>query len=183
MLPAVLIVDVLRYVHTGSPYTLGQAQQHLKKSALGPCITFVQADPLHHLSQADTQRYTTAILAHSIWYFSSPSTLSALLSSLATRVKRICIAEYALSSADMRAAPHVLAALTQAALECRKPISCSIAKFVPKWLQAREDVPEDHRTFTLRFLIVRENQEKSNAQNIWLYKGICHAPSTFLVFL
>lgn len=88
-------------------------------------MTFVQANPLQHLAQTDGKQYTTAVLAHSIWYFSSPSVLSATLSALATRVQRICIAEYALSSADLQAAPHVLAALAQAALECRKPISTS----------------------------------------------------------
>lgn len=115
---------------TGSPYNLGQAQEHLKNTSLGPRMTFVQADPLHHLAQMETQQYTTAVLAHSIWYFSSPSVLSAILSSLVTRVRRICIAEYALSSADLRAAPHVLAALTQAALWCRKPVRTSNVRTV-----------------------------------------------------
>ncbi|OSX61947.1 hypothetical protein POSPLADRAFT_1142517 [Postia placenta MAD-698-R-SB12] len=106
----------------GSPYTLGQAQAHLRASPVGKRIDFVQADPREFL-RGTTDKYTTAVLAQCIWYFSSPQTLSAILAALAPRVKRICLSEYALTASDPRAAPHVLAALTQASLECRKPTS------------------------------------------------------------
>lgn len=115
---------------TGSPYTLGQAQEHIRNTPLGPRIKFVQADPLEHLARSDTRQYTAAVFAQSIWYFSSPSVLSAILSSLATRVARVGIAEYALHATDARAAPHVLATLAQAALECRKSITDSNVRTV-----------------------------------------------------
>lgn len=106
----------------GNPYTLGQAQAHLKASPLGDRITFVQADPISFL-KSSTSRFTTAVLSQCIWYFSSPNVLRDILRELAPRVDRICIAEYALTASDPRCVPHLLAALTQAALECRKSVS------------------------------------------------------------
>ena len=108
--------------HPGSPYTLAQAQAHLKASVVGNRITFCRADPLAFLAQAD-QVYDVAVLAHCIWYFASPSVLLTTLRALSSRTKRICLAEYALTASDPSMFPHVLAALTQASLECRKPDS------------------------------------------------------------
>ncbi|CCM01056.1 uncharacterized protein FIBRA_03104 [Fibroporia radiculosa] len=105
-----------------SPYTLGQAQAHLRASPVGSRIEFIQADPLDFL-EGTTKTYTTAVLAQCVWYFSSPKTFTKILAALAPRVQRICISEYALTATDPRATPHVLAALTQASLECRKPRS------------------------------------------------------------
>ncbi|KAH8096773.1 S-adenosyl-L-methionine-dependent methyltransferase [Cristinia sonorae] len=108
----------------GSPYTLGQAQAHLKASKLGSRITFVQADPVQYIRNVSGE-FTTAVLAHCIWYFASPSVLSDILKALSTRVQRICIAEYNLTASDPRAIPHLLAALTQAAVEAHDPESTS----------------------------------------------------------
>lgn len=87
-------------------------------------MTFVRADPLEFL-QTTTDKYDVAAIAHSIWYFSSPAFLEQLLAALISRVKRVCIAEFALIATDPRSTPHLLAALTEASLECRKPISKS----------------------------------------------------------
>ncbi|OBZ69489.1 hypothetical protein A0H81_10123 [Grifola frondosa] len=103
----------------GSPYTLGEAQAHLRASPVGSRITFVQADPVAFLGST-TETYTTAVLAHCTWYFASPAVLSEILSALALRVERICIAEWALSASDARSVPHVLATFAQVSLECRK---------------------------------------------------------------
>jgi len=121
----------------GSPFTLGQAQAHLKASPVGSRITFVQAHPLDFLEDT-TEMYTTAVLAQCIWYFPSPATFSAILAALAPRVQRICLSEYALTATDPRAVPHLLAALTQASLECRKPTSESNIRTVlsPEALKA-----------------------------------------------
>jgi len=108
----------------GSPYTLGQAQAHLKASTFGPQITFVKADPTEFVTNS-TEEYDTAVLAHCIWYFASPSVLDAMLKALSLRVKRICIAEYNLTAADPRSIPHLLSALTQATVEARDPNSTS----------------------------------------------------------
>jgi len=108
----------------GRPFTLGQAQAHLSASIVGSRITFVQAEPIAFL-QSSSERYTTAVLAHCIWYFASPATLSNILTALSARVDRICLAEYALTATDPRSFPHVVAALTEAALECRKAVTVS----------------------------------------------------------
>jgi hypothetical protein len=106
----------------GSPYTLGQSQAHLSSGRLGERITWTQADPLKFLeSQPESAKYDVAVLAHCIWYFSSPELIIATLRLLSTRVHRICIAEWSLSSSAFNASTHVLAVLTQAALECRRP--------------------------------------------------------------
>ncbi|KAI0795089.1 hypothetical protein C8Q75DRAFT_712549 [Abortiporus biennis] len=108
----------------GSPYTLGEAHDHLLSSSIGPRMSFVEANPITFLNST-SNRYTTAVIAHCIWYFSSPQALQDILKILSTRADRICIAEWALTTQDFRAFPHVLSALTQSALECRKTESQS----------------------------------------------------------
>ncbi|KAH7906515.1 S-adenosyl-L-methionine-dependent methyltransferase [Hygrophoropsis aurantiaca] len=102
----------------GSPYTLGEAQAHLKASRLGSRITFVRASTAEILA-ADATVYDVAVLAHSLWYFSSPSAIRDTLRALSARARRVCLAEWALVASHPGAAPHLLAALAQAALECR----------------------------------------------------------------
>ncbi|KZP09946.1 S-adenosyl-L-methionine-dependent methyltransferase [Athelia psychrophila] len=108
----------------GSPYTLGQAQAHLTKEGapLHGRISWKQADPLKFLEDDDT-KYDIAVLVLCTWYFSSSEVLANTLSALSKRVSRICIAEWSLSSAT--ADTHILAALTQAALERHNPNSSS----------------------------------------------------------
>ncbi|OJT10830.1 hypothetical protein TRAPUB_12642 [Trametes pubescens] len=113
----------------GSPFTLGQAQAHLKASSLGPRIDFVQADPLDFL-RGTTEHYTTAVMAQCTWYFATPQVVSDILAALLARADRVCISEYSLTAADYRAVPHVLSTLAQASLECRKPISTSNVRTV-----------------------------------------------------
>ncbi|KAI0777571.1 S-adenosyl-L-methionine-dependent methyltransferase [Trametes elegans] len=108
----------------GSPFTLGEAQSHLRASPLGSRIKFVQADPVQYL-QTTTDHYTTAIMAQCTWYFAEPRVLSEILAALLSRVDRVCISEYSLVASDHRAFPHVLATLAQASLECRNPNSQS----------------------------------------------------------
>ena len=128
-------------VFPGSPYTLGQAQAHLSASIVGSRIRFVQAEPVAFL-ESTKEHYTTAVLAHCIWYFASPKTLSDILATLATRADRICLAEYALTASDPRSFPHVLAALTQASLECRKAVSQSNIRTVLSPTAIREKAAE-----------------------------------------
>jgi len=110
----------------GSPTTLGEAQAHITNGPLGSRITFVQADPLSflHTETANVaQPYDAAVLVHSSWYFSSPSLLQRTLLALSTRAKRIYIAEYALSTANVGpcAVPHLLAAHAIGTLAALKP--------------------------------------------------------------
>jgi hypothetical protein len=101
----------------------------MKDGPLGARMTFVQANPVQYLSNssdgASHATYDTAILCHSSWYFSSPAELRDTLNTLGRVAKRVCIAEFALASSSPAAVPHVLAALTQGALEVRKRVSDS----------------------------------------------------------
>jgi hypothetical protein len=96
---------------------------------LGPRITFVQDNPLEFLA-ATHETWDVAVLAACIWYFPEPDVVLATLKSLASKAKRICLSEFSLSARDPAAFPNVLAVLTQAALECRKPESTSNVRTV-----------------------------------------------------
>ncbi|KAG8898417.1 hypothetical protein FRB99_007446 [Tulasnella sp. 403] len=110
--------------HYGAPFTLQQAQSHLSASSVGTRITWVNADPVEWLTNSTQEaKYDVAVLSHCIWYMSSPTIFHKTLQVLSTRAKRICIAEYSLSSSNPKATPHVLAALAQASLEAHKPSS------------------------------------------------------------
>ncbi|PVH92106.1 S-adenosyl-L-methionine-dependent methyltransferase [Periconia macrospinosa] len=115
----------------GSPYTLGQAQSHISQGPLGRRITWVQQAPLDYLSSLShlpspggaNERFDAAVLAHSLWYFSSPSLVLSTFIALKQHSKRLLLAEWSLVATHASAQPHVLAALTQAALESQKPTS------------------------------------------------------------
>lgn len=107
---------------TGAPHTLGQAQEHISQGPLGARITWVQQDPLEYLHAAESKEFDVAVLAHSLWYFASPQLVLETLQALKRHSKRLCVAEWSLVASRPSAQPHVLAALTQAALESNKPI-------------------------------------------------------------
>lgn len=93
-------------------------------SRLGSRITFVQQDPVDFLSsKSEEPIFDVAVLAHCIWYFSSPSVLANIFQVLAKRVKFVCVAEYALAARTMEQLPHVLAVLARVSLEVFKPVS------------------------------------------------------------
>lgn len=70
------------------------------------------------------------MLAHCLWYFSSPSLLLDTFRALKQRSKRLLLAEWSLVGTHPSAQPHVLAALTHAALECRRLDSASNVRTV-----------------------------------------------------
>ncbi|EJP66169.1 SAM-dependent methyltransferase [Beauveria bassiana ARSEF 2860] len=116
----------------GAPYTLGQAQGHISQGPLGSRITWVQQPPLDYLSSLqpssstsppgdESKSFDATVLAHSLWYFSSPSLILSTFSAIKQHSKSLLLAEWSLEAAHPSAQPHVLAALTQASLECRKP--------------------------------------------------------------
>ncbi|KAJ4289569.1 hypothetical protein N0V90_010898 [Kalmusia sp. IMI 367209] len=115
----------------GDPYTLGQAQHHISQGPLGRRISWVHQSPLDYLSSipspsaSDSKGFDATVLAHSLWYFSSPSLILSTFRALKQHSKRLLLAEWSLVATHPSAQPHVLAALTQAALECRKPKSVS----------------------------------------------------------
>ncbi|KAL8900202.1 MAG: hypothetical protein Q9207_005805 [Kuettlingeria erythrocarpa] len=126
----------------GAPYTLGQAQGHISQGPLGRRITWVQQSPLHYLSSlpspsstsslpiSDGKAFDATVLAHCLWYFSSPSLILSTFRALKQHSERLLLAEWSLVATDPSAQPHVLAALAQAALECRKPKSVANVRTV-----------------------------------------------------
>ncbi|KAI5917606.1 hypothetical protein F4810DRAFT_716265 [Camillea tinctor] len=120
----------------GAPYTLGRAQGHISQGPLGRRITWVQQTPLDYLSSlpclcsatslppsSESKAFDAAVLAHSLWYFTSPSLILSTFHALKQHTQRLLLGEWSLIATHPSAQPHVLAALTQAALECRKPKS------------------------------------------------------------
>ncbi|CAO2654354.1 Nn.00g110870.m01.CDS01, partial [Neocucurbitaria sp. VM-36] len=126
----------------GSPYTLGQAQGHISQGPLGRRITWVQQSPLDYLSSlpspssissspvCESKAFDATVLVHCLWYFSSPSLILSTFRALKQHSKRLLLAEWSLVATHPSAQPHVLAALAQAALECRKPKSVSNVRTV-----------------------------------------------------
>ncbi|CAD6590131.1 MAG: hypothetical protein ASARMPREDX12_007885 [Alectoria sarmentosa] len=126
----------------GAPYTLGQAQGHISQGPLGRRITWVQQSPLHYLSSlpspsstssppaSDGKAFDATVLAHCLWYFSSPSLILSTFRVLKQHSKRLLLAEWSLVATHPSAQSHVLAALAQAALECRKPKSVANVRTV-----------------------------------------------------
>ncbi|KAI1161877.1 SAM-dependent methyltransferase [Nemania serpens] len=103
----------------GAPFTLSQAQQHISASPVGDRIAWHRATPQDFLSATQTV-WDVAVLAHCIWYFASEQELEAILEALHGRVKRLCVAEYALHATERAAIPHVLAVLARGSLESFK---------------------------------------------------------------
>ncbi|KAJ4369105.1 hypothetical protein N0V83_006189 [Neocucurbitaria cava] len=125
----------------GAPYTLGQAQGHISQGPLGKRIVWVQKSPLDYLSSLlpsstsspparESKAFDTAVLAHCLWYFPFPAVILSTFRALKQHSKRLLLAEWSLVATHPSAQPHVLAALTQAALECRKPESDSNVRTV-----------------------------------------------------
>ncbi|KAF9480310.1 S-adenosyl-L-methionine-dependent methyltransferase [Pholiota conissans] len=115
----------------GSPFTVEEAHRHISTTILGPRINWIHADSLTFLpDNAPEPTYDIGILCHSLWYFSSPPTISETLRRLRLLCKMIFIAEWSLTASSPSSYPHVLAALTQASLECRKPQSESNVRTV-----------------------------------------------------
>ncbi|KAF7171427.1 hypothetical protein CNMCM6106_005804 [Aspergillus hiratsukae] len=120
----------------GAPYTLGQAQSLISQGPLGSRITWVQQPPLDYLSSlpcpssTESKAFDATVLAHCLWYFASPELILSTFRALKQHSKRLLLAEWSLVATHPSAKPHVLAALTQAALECRKPNSDSNVRTV-----------------------------------------------------
>jgi SAM-dependent methyltransferase len=120
----------------GRPYTLGQAQDHISQGPLGGRISWVQQLPIEYLSTLpspstpDSKTFDATVLAHCLWYFPSRTLILDTFSALKQHSKRLLLAEWSLVATHPSAQPHVLAALTQAALGCRKPQSTSNVRTV-----------------------------------------------------
>jgi SAM-dependent methyltransferase len=135
----------------GAPETLGQAQDRLKSSDIGKFVEFHRADPIEFLLSGhgivvenskdsvhkENYVFDVAILNHCLWYFKSSSEILATFSAAGKRCKRLCVAEWSLSTGtsistsnhsedaykSSEAYPHILAALTRATCEAHIPNS------------------------------------------------------------
>lgn len=120
----------------GAPFTLGQAQKHISEGLLGERIEWVQRLPLDYLSSlptpsvSDTKTFDATVLAHCLWYFPSHQLILDTFRALKQHSRRLLLAEWSLVATHPSAQPHALAALAQAALECRKPQSTSNVRTV-----------------------------------------------------
>ena len=143
MTPSILLLQIMvsacthgnrsvdQNTQPGSPFTVHEAQQHISSTAIGSRITWVASDPLSFLPESSTEpQYDVGVLTHSLWYFSSPLIIKTTFQRLRSLCKRVYIAEWALSASSAAAYPHVLAALTQASLECRKSETVSNVRTV-----------------------------------------------------
>ncbi|ORY90896.1 hypothetical protein BCR35DRAFT_317020 [Leucosporidium creatinivorum] len=107
----------------GSPWTLGQAQDYLKKSEVGDRITWLQADPVDYLESHPEVMFDYGVLIHSLYYFASPTQLIRTLKTLAAHSRHgILLAEWALTSSTPSSLSHLLAVLTQSSLEAKSPL-------------------------------------------------------------
>lgn len=69
----------------------------------------------------DRPQFDVAVLANCLWYFSTPSLIRETIATLSLCAKRICIAEWSLSSSlegaeGAKAYAHILSTLTQGSL-------------------------------------------------------------------
>ncbi|KAI4854283.1 S-adenosyl-L-methionine-dependent methyltransferase [Aureobasidium sp. EXF-8845] len=103
---------------------------------LGDRINWVQQLPLEYLSSLtapsspENKTFDATVLAHCLWYFPSHQLILETFRALRQHSKRLLLAEWSLVATHPSAQPHVLAALAQAALECRKPTSTSNVRTV-----------------------------------------------------
>ncbi|ORX99139.1 hypothetical protein BCR34DRAFT_576745 [Clohesyomyces aquaticus] len=110
----------------GAPQTLGEAQAELiSNPQFGSRISFHQRAPEDFLAGAQQQGivYSAAVLCHCLWYFSSPTLVLGTLKALRGSAKRLCIAEWSLSSPHQAAQPHIMAAIARATCEAHIPDS------------------------------------------------------------
>ena len=101
----------------GAPYTLGEAQDYLTKSLLGPSIEWIQADPVEALqttSSVSAAEYV--VLAHSMLYMMNANYVSALFRAVAEAgMTRLLLAEWGMRASSEGAMAHLYAVQAQAA--------------------------------------------------------------------
>lgn len=93
--------------HYGSPLTLGQATDLIKKSALGERITFHFEMDFDRFDSSEV--FDIAVLSHSSWYFKRPDDLLRYFMKLRRIAKRICFAEWDLDFTRITQRSHFCA--------------------------------------------------------------------------
>lgn len=106
----------------GTPFAVGESQQYIAESTLGPRITYVRTDAPSLLQQSPkAAAYDAAVLCHSLWYFPTRESVLSLFDALATaRIPRLYLAEYSVQASNASQRPHILAAQAQALITASK---------------------------------------------------------------
>ncbi|KAK4955411.1 hypothetical protein LTR66_013462 [Elasticomyces elasticus] len=111
----------------GHPFTMREAQEHIRDSVLGPRISFYPLDTASYLAKLDKQAnmiFDSAALCHSLWYFPNEGVVHSLFASLAqAKIARIYLAEWCLAPSHESQVPHILAAKAEALLYRYRPPS------------------------------------------------------------
>lgn len=111
----------------GDPFTMREAHAYIRKSVLGPRISYHPLDAPSFLSTLDRPAGSfidSAVLCHSLWYFPNESIARSLLGTLAqAKIQRLYLAEWSYSPSNDAQLPHILASRAQALLyRYRTPI-------------------------------------------------------------
>ncbi|MGG1637758.1 methyltransferase domain-containing protein [Paenibacillus sp. FSL K6-3182] len=110
----------------GSPITLGEAYEYLKKSELGNQLEMsFEVDILSDKINYPDQSFDFIVLSHCSWYLESFEHLTSIMEKVKKWGKQLCFAEWDLRVQYPEQTPHFLAALIQAQCECFKENSSS----------------------------------------------------------
>lgn len=114
----------------GEPITLKAATDYISRSPLGSRITFsLETDMMSPDFQGT---YDTAVLSHSLFYFSSLNELAGLFAKLRQLADRICIADWDLQFNEMSQSVHAQAILIQGLFAQSEPTDANIRTIVTK---------------------------------------------------
>lgn len=110
----------------GSPITVGDAADYLRKSKLGKQIQIdFEIDILSPTVDFPENSFDIIVLSHCSWYFKSFEELSEVLNIIRKWGKQLCYAEWDSRIETIEQLPHFLAILIQAQYECFKENSLS----------------------------------------------------------
>lgn len=110
----------------GSPVSIGESAEFLKRSELGPRIQMdFNFDFLKEDARLEEDGYDLVVLSHSSWYLKSQDQLLAILQKARKIADRICFAEADLRIERFEQVAHMLAVLIQAQVEVFKANSAS----------------------------------------------------------
>lgn len=137
----------------GAPLTLGESQQALKHSALGPQIDFhLETDVTDGTWDFPPAFFDGIVISHASWYFQDAALLERLLKTIAPWTKAFYIAEWQLAVTRQAQIPHYQAVLLQAQIEAFRDTSESNIRtlFLPadfQQLLEKLDFTEQHFTY------------------------------------
>lgn len=110
----------------GSPLTLGESINYLKKSQIGKRIKIdFDADILSSKIEFPETHFDLFVLSHSSWYMKSAEELHDILKKLRKWGNKLCFAEWDTRIQSVEQYPHLLSVLIQAQYECFKTTTLS----------------------------------------------------------